>query len=451
MPTEEVQTMSPKRAVHLRGERGQAFATLVRGIAPEQLLCVSLDISKYFHVVMIHNGLGEIVTPTFEIDIYQSGFEQLCQAIEQATAQTHAQVVLVGMEPTSHYFENLARHLLERARPVTLINSFAVKQNREQQLMRCEKTDQIDVAAIGDLLRRGEGTPYQPVSGLYLDLQQLDRARLGKAKIAGILKNQIIGHLDRIFPGLVLLDPVAQERYTPLFRADIWHCRTLQDLIRACPNPHDLVTLSPQQLVQAFHAQQCRLGPVTAAKIISQAHHTLLPDPTLVTIRCELLHHDLALLEAVQTHLTSLEQRLTELVAQTPYQIWTTLKGLSVVQVASLAAAIGDPAHYTAAAQIFRRSGLVSGRNDSGKHQRKGKGHHVLKTGDVYLRRALMNAVATLILHQPVLTRYNQRLQMTKPAGVARVATARKAIGILWAILREQTSHTFITGKGADM
>ena len=69
-------------------------------------MCVSLDISKYFHVVMIHNGLGEIVTPPFEMDIFHSGFDHLCQTIDQAKSRSQAQVVLVGMEPTSHYFEN---------------------------------------------------------------------------------------------------------------------------------------------------------------------------------------------------------------------------------------------------------------------------------------------------------------------------------------------------------
>jgi len=443
--------MSKKRSAHLRGARGQAFADRVRGVPPERLLCVSLDISKYFHVAMIHNGLGEIVTPTFEVDIYQNGFDQVCQAIEQAQAGTQAHVVLVGMEPTSHYFENLARQLLKRDQPVTLINSFAVKQNREQQLMRREKTDQIDVAAIGDLLRRGEGTLYKPPTGVYLSLQQLDRVHLSKVKVERMLKNQVIGHLDRIFPGLVLLDDAAKARYTPLFDTDVWHCQTLQDLIRVCPNPHELVRLSPPQLVQAFHAQHCRLGPATAAKIIAQAHKTLLPDPDLAAIRCELLHHDLALLDTLQTHLTALEHRLAELVAQTPYQVWIKLKGLSIVQVASLAAAIGDPANYTEAAQVFRRSGLEIGRNDSGSRQRKGKGNHVLKAGDVYLRRALMSAVTTLILHQPALRRYDQKLQTTKPAPVARVATARKAIGILWAILRDQSSNTLIYCKGAEM
>jgi transposase len=443
--------MNEQRTTHVRGSRGQAFADLVRGIAPDHILCVSLDISKYFHVVMIHNGLGEIVTPIFDIDIYQSGFDQLCQAIKRAKAGSQAQLVLVGMEPTSHYFENLARHLLQQAQPVTLVNSFAVKQNREQHLMRREKTDQIDVAAIGDLLRRGEGTSYHPAIGVYLHLQQLDRVRLGKVRLAGILKNQIIGHLDRIFPGLLILDEAAQHRYAPLFQTDFWQCQTLQDLIRLCPNPHDLSALTPTQLVQAFHAQHRRLGPVTAAKIIAQAHKTLLPDAELAAIRCELLQHDLALLEAVQEHLAQLESRLAELVAPTPYHVWATLKGLSVVQVASLAAAIGDPANYTDARQVFRRSGLVSGRNDSGNRQRKGKGNAILKTGDVYLRRALMSATATLILHQPVLADYSKHLQVTKPAGVARVATARKTIGILWAVLRDQAATALITRKEADV
>lgn len=443
--------MSKKKQTHLRGERGQAFTDKIRGVPLEQLLCVSLDISKYFHVVMIHNGLGEIVTSTFEIDIFRSGFEQLCQAIDQAIQQTQARVVLVGMEPTSHYFENLARHLQQRPRSVTLINSYAVKQNREQQMMRRQKTDPIDVAAIGDLLRRGEGSPFQPVSGVYLQLQHLDRVRLGKVKMQTMLKNQIIGHLDRIFPGLVLVGKEAKGRYQPLFATDFWECQTMQHLIRVCPDPRQLAAMSPQELMTAFHAHQFKLGPKTAPKIIAYAQKVLWPDEQLITIRSELLQHDLLLLEAVESRLADLETRLTALLPQTPYPIWTKLKGLSDIQVASLAAAIGDPAHYTHARQVFRRSGLVSGRADSGVRQNQGKGQPIVKTGDVYLRRALMNALDTFLLHQPVLYRYYSQLKLTKPEWVARVATARRALGILWATLRDQHSTTLIFKTEADM
>jgi transposase len=448
---QEETNMSRKKRTHLRGKRGQAFADKIRGIPMEQILCVSLDIHKYFHVVMLHNGLGEMVTPTFEIDIFQSGFELLCQAVDEAIVRTEAQVVLTGMEPTSHYFENLARHLLNRPQPVTLINSYAVKQNRDQQMMHHEKDDEIDTAAIGDLLRRGEGTPFKPATGVYLELQHLDRVRLSKVKMRTMLQNQIIGHLDRIFPGLVIIGKEAKERCPPIFSTDFWECKTLQHLIRVCPDPRVLVAMSPQDLVNAFRAQQYRLNRIRAAKIIAYTKKILLPDAELVAIRSQLLQHDLALLEEVEGHIVQMEDRMRTLLVETPYPIWVKLKGLSVVQVARLAASIGDPANYDYAAQVFRRSGLVSGRNDSGTRQRKGKGKGVVKVGDVYLRRALMDACMTLLLHQPVLHEYYTTLKVSKHPGVARVATARRLIGILWAILRDRHSLTLILNKGATM
>jgi transposase len=443
--------MSRKEKTHIRGERGQAFADKIRGLNLEQLLCVSLDISKYFQVVMIHNALGEIVKPTFEIDIFKTGFEQLCQAIDEAIDQSQAKLVLVGMEPTGHYFENLARHLDQRPQPVTLINSYAVSQNRKQQMMRREKDDPIDVAAIGDLLRRGEGSAYQPLQGLYLELQQLDRVRQGKVKMRTMLKNQIVGHLDRIFPGLVIIGEAAKERYTPMFATDFWECKTMQHLIRVCPDPRQLAAMSTTDLITAFHAHNFKMGPKTAAKIITYSQKVLWPDPAVIAIRSELLHHDLILLDAVEERIVVMEERLVDLVTQTPYQIWTKLKGLSDIQVARLAASIGDPDHYTHAKQVFRRSGLVSGRNDSGVRQNQGKGNKVVKTGDVHLRRALLDTIHTFILHQPVLYSYYAKLKLTKPDLVARVATARRANGILWATLRDQYSTTLVYKRGVQM
>jgi len=443
--------MSRKNKTHIRGERGQAFADKIRGIDQEQVLCVSLDISKYFQVVIIHNALGEIVAPTFEIDIFKTGFEKLCQAIDEAIEQTDAQLVLLGMEPTGHYFENLARHLRQRPQAVTLINSYAVSQNRQQQMMQREKDDPIDASAIGDLLRRGEGSSYQPLQGIYLELQQLDRARLSKIKMRTMLKNQIIGHLDRIFPGLVIIGNAARERYTPMFATDFWECQTMQHLIRVCPDPRQLAAMSPKELIAAFQAHYFNMGPKTAAKIITYTQKVLLPDPEVIAIRSELLQHDLFLLDVLEEQIVAMENRLVDLVAQTPYQIWTKLKGLSNIQVARLAASIGDPDHYTHAKQIFRRSGLVSGRNDSGIRQKQGKGSKIVKTGDVHLRRALLDAIHTFILHQPVLFSYYAKLKLSKPDLVARVATARRANGILWATLRDQYSNTLVYKRGVQM
>lgn len=436
--------MKRNRRRHLRGQRGQAFADLVRGICPEQILCVSIDVSKDFQVVLLHNGLGEIVTPRFEIDIFRTGFEQLGQAVEAALRASAAQVVLVGMEPTGHYYENLARHIQATGQKVTIVNSFAVKENRRQQMMAYEKDDDIDVAAIGDLLRRGEGSPFRPPRGIYLQMQQLDRARLGELKIQTIYKNRVIGHLDRIFPGLILTKAATQERYEPLFATDFWQCQTLQDLVRICPDPRQLAAFSPPGLATLFHQHGCRMGPGTASRIIAYAQKVLWPELEVVAIRRQLLATDLQTLDQVSARIDRYSQQLQQLLAQTPYQFLTQFKGLPPIRVASLAAAAGDPAHYRYAGQLFRRSGLVSGRDDSGAHQGQGKGKAVVKTGDTYLRRTLNDLLNGLILHQPALRAYYHRLKQTKPVGVARVATIRRAVGILWATLRDQRADTLV-------
>jgi transposase len=429
--------MSRKQRKHIRGKRGEAFLQIVRGVDRARILCVSLDVSKYFHLVMMHNAYGEIVTPSFEIDIFRSGFEHLCHAIDETAARIGAEVMLIGMEPTGHYFENIARHLQARYEHVYLINSLATKENRAQKMMHREKTDEEDAASVGDLLCRGEGTPYQPVEGIYLEMQHLDRVRIAKIKMRSALKNQIIGHLDRIFPGMIIPHKEAQQRHPPLFTTSFWACQTAQNLVRVCPDPRRLSRMAPQELIDAFHQQGYRMGSRWASKIIAFAQETLHPDPEIIAVRSQLLQRDLALLEQVDGHIAELEDRLCALLVLTPGYIWTRLSGVSTIQVASLVAAMGAPSHYDYAAQVFRRSGLVSGRNDSGTRQGKGKGKHVTKVGDVYLRRALINLVETFSLHQPTLCDYRRRLKGIKPhPGVARVATVRKAVGILFATNR---------------
>ena len=443
--------MKQKQQSHLRGQRGQAFADRIRGIRPEQIVCVSIDISKDFHVALLHNGLGEIITPSFEVNIFRTGFEQLCQTIDTAVIRTEAQVVLIGMEPTGHYYENLARHFQADGRNVTMINSYAVKENRRQQMMAREKNDEIDAASIGDLLRRGEGTPYRPLTGVYLQLQQLDRARLGEVKIQTMYKNRIIGHLDRIWPGLVLTKEAANTRYKPLFAADFWECQRWQQLVRVCPDPREIAAMSPHEMTTAFHEHGFSMGPVWSQRFIDYAQRSLWAEPEVVASRRLLLTSDLGALDGVSARIACFNAQIYPLLAQTPYQFLTHVKGLSPTVVASFAAAVGDPDNYKNGRQVFRRSGLVSGQNDSGARQRQGEGSAITKAGDVYLRRALNNMFGGLILHQPILSAYYHRLKQTKKSGVARVATLRRINGIVWATVRDQRTDTLILKKEHSM
>jgi len=427
------------RKGHVQGRHGEEFVELIRDVPRDQVLCVSIDVHKYYHQVMMHNQYGEIVCPSFRIDIFRSGYERLCAEIDRAMEETAAQVLFIGMEPTGHYFENLAFHLKDRYPHVRLVNSSAVKSNREQKMLRRQKTDEIDLAAIGDLVLRNECFTYRPLSGVHLQLQYWVRDREAKIRMRSSLKNQIIGHLDRIFPGLVRRNKDACGDHPALF-SSFWESQTGQSLIRICPNPRALAAMEPEDLIRLFHEHGCRLGPKGASKIIDFAKQILLPNPVVAIARRPLLDADLVLLDHLNRRITQIEVEIERCLAQTSGQVLTQVKGLGTLRAAYYVAGIGDPSHYENARQTFKRSGLVSGRNDSGIKQRHGEGQGITRVGDPHLRAALVQLTRGLCQWQPYFGQYRERLKARgKHPNVATVATARKANGVLFALMRDQS------------
>jgi transposase len=411
---------------------------LIRDVPQDRIVCVSIDVHKYFHLVMVHNGYGEILAPAFRINIFRSGFGQLCAVIDSVVAAVEARVMLIGMEPTGHYFENLARHLLARYPHVRLVNSYAVKENRNQNMLRAQKTDEIDVCAIGDLVLRNRCFSYQPLGDAHLQLQQWVRFRKAKVKMRTALRNQIIGHLDRIFPGLVRCNksgPGDAPRLFPSF----WKSQAAQRLLRVGPDPRRLVGMEPSALIALFHAHHWRMGPVTARRIIRLARQILMPNDAVIEARLPLLETDLALLEAVDRAIAEAEAQMAHYLPQTKGQILTRVKGIGTLRAAAYIAGIGNPDDYEHAGQAFKRSGLISGRKDSGVHQRQGAGRRVTKAGDPHLRCALVDIALGLCQWQPCFRDYKERLVARgKHPNVATVATARKVNGVLFALLRDQ-------------
>jgi transposase len=428
-----------KMKEHLQGKRGEEFLRLVQGVPREKIIGVSIDVHKYYHLVLIHDGYGRVLIPSFSVDIFQTGFAQLCQVIDETVVRADAELLLIGMEPTGHYFENLARHLLDRYPHVRLVNSYAVKQNRNQKMLRAQKDDEIDLAAIGDLLLRNESFPFQPLTEDYLRLQHWVRFRKAKVKSRTALRNQVIGHLDRIFPGLVRPNKKAQGDHPSLF-GYFWGANVAQQLIRLCPNPRLLARMSVQELIDRYHARGWRMGPINARRIIAFAQQVLWPDPEVIEARLPLLEIDLALLDGLDAAIAQAEEEIAEYLSRTRGHHLADIKGLSSVQAAGYVAGMGNPELYRNAGQVFKRSGLVSGRNDSGIRQRQGAGRRVTKVGDPHLRDALVQLTRSVALWQPYFGDYKAKLKKRgKHAGVATVATARKVNGVLFALMRDQS------------
>ena len=200
--------------------------------------------------------------------------------------------------------------------------------------------------------------------------------------------------------------------------------------------------MSPAALVTLYHQRHWRMGQKQAEKIVAFAQQVLLPEPEVIAARLPLLQIDLELLQAVERAIANADEQIGCYLARTRGQVLTQVKGIGVLHAANYVAGIGNPLHYEHAGQTFKRSGLISGRNDSGTHQNAGAGQRITKMGDPYLRSGLIQVTRSLCLWQQELAQYNIGLRARgKHPGVAWVATARRVNGVLFALLRDQSSY----------
>ena len=132
------------------------------------------------------------------------------------------------------------------------------------------KNDEVDAAIISELLRQGHGRPYHPDEGAYLSLYQLERYRSAPRTASTRLKNQIVGHVDRLYPGLVISYEAAAGAAPdqPLFH-NLWDHDTPRRLLLLYPQPCDLRRTDVQTLCQRFRSAGYWMSRPYASKILA--------------------------------------------------------------------------------------------------------------------------------------------------------------------------------------
>ena len=143
-------------------------------------------------------------------------------------------------------------------------------------------------------------------------------------------KNRVIGHLDRIFPGLILTKAApknATSRCSLPISGSVRPCRTW---CASAPTPENW---SPcrQPACGLFFTNTIAAWDPTPPRIIAYAQKVLWPDPEVVAIRRQILATDLQTLDQVSARIAHYSEQLQQMLAQTPYQFLTQVKGLSPI------------------------------------------------------------------------------------------------------------------------
>ena len=116
-------------------------------------------------------------------------------------------VVKVGIEAAGHYHRPLLNAGWPIGWEVLELNPGHVTEQRRVLGKRTIKTDVIDLQAMTELLLAGRGHPVRDRSLVFGELTAWSAHRTSRVVMRTATKNQLLGHLDRTFPGLTLALP----------------------------------------------------------------------------------------------------------------------------------------------------------------------------------------------------------------------------------------------------
>jgi transposase len=334
--------------------------------------------------------------------------------------------VKVGIEAAGHYHRPLlSASVWPAGWEVLELNPAHVTEQRRVRGRRRVKTDAIDLEAITDLVLAGRGLPAPARDQVVGELVAWAAHRTRRVAARTATKNQLLGQLDRCFPGLTLALP------------DVLGTKVGRLVATEFADPHRLAALGPTRFIRFAQHRGLKVRRPVAERVVAAAHNAL-PTPDAVVAR-QVLAADLALLADLDTQVTAAESAIANLLPASPFATLTSVPGWGVVRAGNYGAAVGDPHRWPSHRQLYRASGLSPMQYESAGRRRDGA---ISREGSVELRRALIDLGIGLWLTDPAAKTYGQTLRARgKRGGVIACAMANRANPIAYALVRDQSPY----------
>jgi transposase len=238
-------------------------------------------------------------------------------------------------------------------------------------------------------------------------------------------KNQLLGRLDRAFPGLTLALP------------DVLGTKVGRLVAAEFSDPARLVALGSSRFIRFGATRGLQVRKPVADRLVHAAREAL-PTADAAVARA-VLSADLVLLADLDTQVDQATDQLARLLPLTPFAPLLSVPGWAAVRAGNYGGALGDPARFDNHRQVYRSAGLNPIQYESaGKRRDSG----ISREGSVELRRALIDLGLGLWLNDPAAKVYGANLRARGKKGlVIGCAMANRANRIAFALVRDQTRY----------
>jgi transposase len=396
----------------------------------ETTLIVGVDIGSETNFARAFNWRGqELSKKVFRFNNSQEGFQSFLAYINTYTTIASAQQIIVGCEPTGHYWFNLAHYLEENNIKLALVNPYHVKQIKELDDNSPKKTDLKDPKTIAKLVVDGRYSyPYLP-EGIYADLREAVSSRERIVKELNAITNRIKRWLKIYFP-----------EYLVVYKN--FSAESGLTVLETVPLPQDIVQLGPEGVNQLWRDKKLRaVGMKRALTLVEAAHNSIgLPGGNCARMEIQLLLEDF---RTKQSQLEMITEVLEEETLSVPYaDKLLAIKGVGLITVAGFLAEVGDVRRFDSPKQIQKLAGLEVKENSSGKHRGRSS---ISKRGRKRLRKILFQVMLPMIqnnaefgeIYQYFTTRQKNPLKGKQ----AIIAAGCKLIRVFYAILKHGVDY----------
>jgi transposase len=397
-------------------------------------LIIGVDIAKFKHVARAQDFRGVELGKPITFENNREGFELFMGWFQKISMEQGFQDVIVGMEPTGHYWLNLAHFLKEKQVKYGVVNPLHVKKSKELDDNSPTKNDIKDAKVIAQLVKDGRYAVPSLPKGIYAELREAMKIREHLTTDLCVVQARVHNWLDRYFP-----------EFLTVFKD--WECKSAIQMLNLHLLPHELVHVSDTTLLQHLREAAKRglgLGRIISLKAAASCSVGIRDGSELAKMELKLL---LSQYEWFHNKLEELGSKLDELIIQIPHvQLLLAIKGIGRDTIAGFLAEVGDIGQYRHPKQITKLAGLNLKTNSSGTHIGQTK---ITKRGRKRLRALLFRVMMPLVAKNPAfraLHEYYTKRQVNPLKKMqSLIALCNKLIRVFFGILTK--GHEFSEEK----
>jgi len=397
---------------------------------------VGVDIAKEVHYARFVDYRGMEVGKTVSFRSDRKGFDHIIAQIENIcngkTLKTPFTNVLIGMEPTGHYWKSFANYLMKDGKyKVVCVNPYHTKKAKEFDDNSPTANDKKDAITIARLVKDGRYfEPYLPEE-IYAELRVLTNTRHGLLKRNSSSKNNITAILDEYFPEI-----------TKAFKQPL-KGKASRQVLKMCPFPKLILELGEVGVLSEIKkAVKKSVGLKKVRELMAAAEDSIGVEYGLESARLK-LRMWLDELDLVEKQLAEVESAMEKMLDATGYAgQMLGIKGIGVVSAASFLGEVGDPLRFSNARQIANYAGYNLTEDSSGKNK---SGTCISKRGRSRLRSVLYKMALVMVatnaemkqLYTYLKTRANNPLKKKQ----ALVVISKKIITVIYSLLKKKEAY----------